>query len=145
MGKDGLARLVVSLMVSGGVAAVDAALPLAAHSAVLSAVEMPGGDELSHVFGIEVRAVPDPSVGLRVLGLTQALWTAVGLGWLEPRGADGRALFVLSSAAARDFGICLRRLDEVQGRAVRQAGAAWAADSTALKNSVSPFVSPVFV
>jgi hypothetical protein len=145
MGEDGLARLVVSLMVAGGVAVVDAAMPLYVHAAVLSAVESPGGDMLLRIFGIEVHSVPDPSVGLRVRGLTQALWAAVGRGWLEARGGDGRALLVLSDAAARDFAVGLSQFDEVQSRAVRHAGDVWAASSTSLKNSVNPFVSSAFV
>ena len=71
MSKDGLTRLVVSLMVSGGVTVVDAAHPADAHAAVLRAVRLPGGEMLSRAFGTEVRTVPDPSVGLRVLGLTR--------------------------------------------------------------------------
>lgn len=143
MSKDGLTRLVVSLMVSGGVAAVDAAQPADAHAAVLHAVRLLGGEMLSHVFGTEVRAVPDPSVGLRVLGLTQALWGAVGRGWLEPRAGDGQALLVLSDAAARDLAADLSQLDGSRGCAMRQVGDAWATDSTCLKNSVSAFASPV--
>lgn len=145
MSKDGLTRLVVSLMVSGGVAAVDAAHPADAHAAVLRAVRLPGGEMLSRVFGTEVRTVPDPSVGLRVLGLTQALWRAVGRGWLEPRDGGGRALLVLSDAAAKDLAADLSQLDRSQGCAVRQAGDAWARDSTCLKNSVSAFASPASV
>lgn len=145
MSKDGLSRLTVSLMVSGGVTAVDAAQPADAHAAVLHAVGLPGGEMLPHVFGTEVRAVPDPSVGLRVLGLTQALWEAVGRGWLEPRGVGGRALLVLSDAAARDLAANLSQLDSVQCSAVRQAGDAWAAVSTCLKSSVSTFASPMSV
>lgn len=44
---------------------------------------------LAAVFGVQVHAVPDPSVGLRVLGLTQALWDAVGRGWLKPHREGG--------------------------------------------------------
>jgi hypothetical protein len=141
--KDGLTRLVVSLMVAGEVAAVDARQPANAHAAVLFAVRLPGGGTLPHVFGAEVRAVPDPSVGLRVLGLTEALWGAVGRGWLEPRGGNGQALLVLSDTASRDLAPDLCQLDGAQSRAVRQAGDAWASDSTCLKNSVSTFASPM--
>ncbi|PFG49185.1 hypothetical protein ATK36_4323 [Amycolatopsis sulphurea] len=143
--KDGLTRLVVSLMVSGGVTAVDAAHPADAHAAVLRAVRLPGGEMLSRAFDTEVRTVPDPSVGLRVLGLTQALWRAVGRGWLEPRDGGGQALLVLSDAAAKDLAADLSQLDRSQGSAVRQAGDAWARDSTCLKNSVSAFASPASV
>lgn len=135
--------MVVSLMVAGEVAAIDAAQPADAHAALLFAVQMPGGEMLPHVFGTEVRAVPDPSVKLRVLGLTQALWGAVGRGWLEPRGVNGQALLVLSDAAAGDLAPDLSQLDGTQSCAVRQAGDAWAAASTRLKNSVSAFASPV--
>jgi hypothetical protein len=145
MSKDGLTRLVVSLMVSGGVTAVDAAHPVDAHAAVLHAVRLPGGEMLSRAFGMEVRTVPDPSVGLRVLGLTQALWMAVCRGWLEPRDGGGRALLVLAAAAAQDLAADLSQLDRSQGCAVRQAGDAWARDSTCLKNSVSAFASPASV
>lgn len=142
MSKEGLTRLVVSLMVSGGVTAVDAAHPADAHAAVLAAVRLPGGEMLPCIFGAEVRAIPDPSVGLRVPGLTQALWGAVGRGWLEPRGVAGKALLVLSDAAVQDLAIGLGQLDESQGGgAVRQAGDAWAADSTSLKNRANAFAS----
>jgi hypothetical protein len=142
MGIEGLTRLVVSLMAYGGVAAVDALRPADAHAAVLRAVHLLGGEVLPNAFATEVRAVPDPSVGLRVLGLTQALWGAVGRGWLEPRGENGHALLVLSTAAVRDLAPVLSQLDEAQSDAVRQAGEAWATASTSLKKTVSAFASP---
>jgi hypothetical protein len=143
MSKDGLTRLVVSLMVSGGVPAVDAARPADAHAAVLHAIRLPGGETLSRVFGTAIRAVPDPSVGLRVLGLTQALWEAVSRGWLEPRRNDGQALLVLSESGLQALAADLGKLDEAHGGgAVRQAGDAWAADSTSLKSSVVALSSP---
>lgn len=145
MSKDGLTRLVVSLMVSGGVPAVDAVQPADAHAAVLNAIHLPGGDILPSIFGTEVRAVPDPSVGLRVLGLTQALWGAVGRGWLEPHGRNGQALLVLSPAAVRDLGPGLRQLNKAQGDALHQAGDAWAMASTSLKNLASAFAFPLSV
>jgi hypothetical protein len=134
--------MIVSLMVAGGVNAVDAMAPADAHAAVLLAVRLPGGQTLPDVFDVEVRAVPDPSVGLRVLGLTQALWAAVGRGWLEPRGGNGQALFVLADAAAQELAGNSSQLDSVQKSAMCQAGAAWAADSTCLKKSVRALSSP---
>ncbi|GLW30030.1 hypothetical protein Areg01_29700 [Actinoplanes regularis] len=142
MSKDGLARLVVSLMVVGGVAAVDASRPLHAHAALLGAVKAPGGESLPPFFSIdEFRAVPDSGVGLRVVGLTQALWEAVGRGWLEPQGVGGRALFLLSDSAAQDLAGEIGRLNEAQSRALRQAGDAWARASTSLKNLLSALSS----
>lgn len=142
MSREGLARMIVSLMVAGEVAAVDARAPAGAHAAVLLAVRLPGGQALPDIFDIEVRAVPDPSVGRRVSGLTQALWAAVGRGWLEPRAADGQALLALTDAAARDLADSLDELESCQQAALRQAGAAWATDSTCLKNSVRALPSP---
>jgi hypothetical protein len=143
MSNEGLTRLVVSLMVAGRVAAVDAAQPADAHAAVLRTVRLPGGELLPTFFGTEVRAVPDPSVGLRVVGLTRALWGAVGQGWLRPYGYEGLALLMLSAAAARDLEAEMSRLTDAQAHAVRQAGEVWAASSTSLKNLASAFASPV--
>lgn len=141
MDNDGLTRLVVSLMVSGGVSAVDALRPADAHAAVLRAVEVPGGHMLPHVFGATVQTIPDPGVGLRVLGLTKALWEAVGRGWLEPCSGNGHAMLVLSEAAAVDPALGLSQLAPAQSDAVRHAGAAWAASSTSLKNTDSALAS----
>lgn len=142
MSRDGLTRLVVSLMVSGGVTTVDIRKPGNAHAAVLEAARLAGSKTLSRVFEVEVRAVPDPSVGLRVLGLTQALWRAVDRGWLEPRAQDGRALLALSATASQDIAAALSQLDTQAGTAVRQAGDAWATDSTSLKKDDSAALSP---
>jgi hypothetical protein len=143
MSMEGLTRLVVSLMVCGGVAAVDAERPGDAHAAVLHALDLPGGETLSQVFATQVHAIPDPSVGLRVVGLTQALWGAVGRGWLEPHGEGGQALLVLSDVASQELTTDLDQLDEASGgRAMRQAGDAWAAASTRLKNSPNAVASP---
>jgi hypothetical protein len=141
MSRDGLTRLVVSLMVSGGVSTVDIRRPATAHAAVLDAVRLPGGNTLAHLFDAEVHAVPDPSVGLRVRGLTQALWRAVDRGWLEPHSQDGQALLALSDTAVRDLAAGLGQLEGQAGVAVRQAGDAWASASTCLKNCASVSVS----
>jgi hypothetical protein len=51
---------------------------------------------------------------------------------------------MLSDLAARDFATDLSQVDEAQGGdAMRQAGDAWAIDSTCLKNSVKAFASPI--
>jgi hypothetical protein len=142
MNREGLTRLIMSLMVAGEVAAVDALAPACAHTAVLLAIRLPGGHTLPDAFDMEIRALPDPSVGRRVLGLTQALWTAVGRGWLEPQAGSGQALLALTDAAAQEFLRPLCALDSAQRSALCQAGAAWAADSTCLKNSARPLLSP---
>ena len=142
MSREGLTRMIVSLMVAGEVAAVDALAPAGAHAAVLLAIRLPGGHTLPDVFDMEIRAVPDPSVGRRVLGLTQALWAAVGRGWLEPQADSGQALLALTDAAAQELAPPLSELDRAQRSALCQAGAAWAADSTCLKNSARALPSP---
>lgn len=129
-------------MVSGGVTTVDIRRPGNAHAAVLQAARIAGSKALTHAFDVEVRAVPDPTVGLRVLGLTRALWAAVDRGWLEPRAQDGQALLALSDTAARDIAASLRQLGGLAEAAVRQAGDAWATDSTSLKKDASTAVSP---
>lgn len=134
--------MIVSMMVAGEVAAVDARAPAGAHAAVLLAVRIPGGQALPDVFDMEVRAVPDPSVGRRVLGLTQALWAAVGRGWLEPCASNGQALLVLTDAAAQDLASSVSELESTQQSALRQAGTAWATASTCLKNSARALPSP---
>lgn len=97
------------------------------------------GITLLQVFGATVATSPDPHVGLRVRGLTQALWHAVARGWLQPSGG---ASFVLTGEARRNFGAQLARLDDELVAALRQVGEAWASASTDRKKAAKARWSP---
>jgi hypothetical protein len=134
MSKDGMARLVVAVMVSGGIHRLDLAQPRAAHAAVLAATVNRRGEFLAQRFDADPLSVtPDPQVGLRIVGMTQALWRAVALGLLCPTG-DSTEVVVTADAQA-EAGRALCALTDEERDAVTVAGRYWAtAFSTDLKH-----------
>src|SRR5690349_16071385 len=126
MDREGLSRLVMTIMAAGRVSELDLRDDRFVHAAVLRAVRPPVGDCLAERFGTSVSAVPDAAVGMRVGGLTQALWEAVSHGWLSPLSEQGCFRFQLTDCAARTFAAEVADLPEQEQCTVRQAGEAWA-------------------
>lgn len=142
MEKEGLSRLVVTVMAFGQIAQFDARDARDVHAAVLRAVGSPGAESLAARFDAKVSAVPDPEVGLRVKGMTQAIWGAVARGWLEPVGKGLACGFRLLDDAHVPIQVATRALSTRERSAIRQAGEAWAFASIARKNRAFAATSP---
>lgn len=131
----GLSDLLVAIMAAGDVDALDARDPRLAHRAIVSVADM-DSDAARHLlrrFDVDVRATPDPEVGMRVKGLTSATWQAVARGLLEPHETGHHAWYTLPASArasARRETMCL---DLAEADVLHRVGAAWASASTARK------------
>lgn len=136
MSMQGLSYLLASIMAAGDVAALDARDPRLAHLALveLDRFQIPAALSLLQRFGVEVRTTPDPEVGLRVSGLTQATWDAVADGLLEPLEDGHRVWFVLSGRERARLWRQVRHLPIGEAECLYRVGAAWALASTDRKN-----------
>lgn len=144
MSMQGLSDLLVAIMAAGDVATLDAHDPRFAHRAIVSVATMDcdAARDLLGRLGVDVRASPDPDVGMRVKGLTSATWQAVARGLLKPHEAGHCAWYTLqpsARASARRETICL---DLAEADVLQRVGAAWASASTARKNRASAGRSP---
>ena len=140
MGQDSLARTLTAVMVAGDVVGVDLHDAGDAHRALRGLWGSPEGHAVCQHLAVTVATVPDPDVGLRVSGLTQALWSAASMRYLEPVGGSS---FLAVSDLARDMaGSLLRGLSEDERAAVAAAGQDWAYRSTARNALASSFAFP---
>lgn len=128
MGKASLARALASVMSAGSVAGVDLSDAREAHRAVVALRDAPAGHLLCERMRITVRVAPDPDVGLRVEGLTQALWSAVTLRYLQP--VDGSSILALTDLARETADSMLKELSGEEKSALTSVGHAWACRST---------------
>ncbi len=129
MGQESLGRALTAVMVAGGVVGVDLHDQRDAHRALRALWESREGRAACEHLAITVTTVPDPDVGLRVGGLTQALWSAVKKRYLEPVG-DSSFLAVSDPARAMARSL-LSGLLEQERVAMTAAGQDWACRSTA--------------
>lgn len=129
MSQDSLARALTAVMVTGGVVGVDLHDARDAHHALRSLWASPAGREVCRHLAVIVATVPDPDVGLRVRGLTQALWAAVSMQYLEPVG--GSSFLAVSDSAQVMAGRLVSDLSGDGRSAVAAAGQDWACRSTA--------------
>lgn len=140
MGQDSLARALAAVMVAGDVVRVDLHDTGDAHRALRGLWGSPEGHAVCEHLAVTVATIPDPDVGLRVSGLTQALWSAVTLRYLEPVGDSS---FLALSDPARDMaGNVLSGLSDEERAAVTAVGQDWACRSTAQNALPSSFAFP---
>jgi hypothetical protein len=85
---------------------------------------------------------PDPDVGLRVPGVTAAVWSLVAAGLFEVREYPGGAKLLVSESGLPVGFRTLMRLGAADRAAVYDAAERWACASTARKNLPSAAVSP---
>lgn len=145
MGKEGLSRLVITVM---GVAKIPAFYTRDlrdVHAAVLRAVSAPGAEYIEARLTATVSVVPDPEVGLRVNGMTQAIWGAVACGWLEPFGRGRSFGFRLLDDADTPIREAICALSTEERDAICQAGEAWVSASTARKKRARAAESPALL
>lgn len=140
MSVRGLSDLLVAIMAAGDVDALDAQDPRLAHRAV-AAVAATDTDAARHVlarYGVSVQTIPDPDVGLRVSGLTDATWKAVARGLLEPHEAGQQAWYTMPAATRMRARREVMRLDLAEAGLLQRIGADWAASSTARNTRARP-------
>lgn len=140
MGNEGLALTLAAVMDVGGVVEVDLRDARDAHLAILTLHRDPSGPAACERFHVTVLTTPDPDVGVRVRGLTQALWSAISLHYLEPVGDS--SVLALTDAARSAARAVMDELPVDELAALRGAGHAWACRSTARNALASAFASP---
>ena len=136
---QGLSSLVTAIMAAGDVAMLDARDPRLAHRAVvdLDRTGTPGAKAVLRRFAVEIKAKPDPEVGLRVSGLTRATWDAVVQGSLAPVEEGYRAWYILLECERTRLQHMIHQLPAGEAECLYRVGAAWALDSTDRKNRPS--------
>lgn len=139
MSLNGLSELVVTIMAAGHVSALDAKNPRLAHEAIArldDAGSLTSRSLLDH-FGVQVVSQPDPDVGLRVSGLTRALWDAVSQGYLRTHEDGTAAWFILEETALPAINRRMGKLPSGETECLQRVGADWAARSTRSKKRPS--------
>lgn len=132
-----MSELLAAMIAAGGATCTDAREHRHLHAALVrlgKAVE--GSRSLPPLSGR-----PDPDVGLRVEGVTGALWSLVASGVLQVREHVGGADFVVDPNRLPAARRSLMRLGEPDRSAVYSAADFWACASTARKKLASARVS----
>lgn len=140
MDQTSLARTLTAVMVAGDVMGVDLRDAGNAHRALRYLWGSPDGQAACQHLAVSVTTVPDPDVGLRVRGLTQALWLAASMRYLKP--VDDTSFLAVSDTARDMTESMLRGLSENERAAVAAAGQAWAFRSTVRKTLASSLAFP---
>lgn len=143
MSEKGISNLLTTMMAVGGVDRLDVRDHRLAHSAMRRLRETADGRKVLSAFGISEDWTPDPEVGLRVPGLTTALWDAVRDGTLTVAEEHTSADFVLAAKKTASARRRLSRLPVGLANAIYRTGTAWAAASTDLKKPASATSSSV--
>ncbi|MBA8965061.1 hypothetical protein JOJ86_007427 [Rhodococcus percolatus] len=141
MRKEGLARLTAALMAAGDVPGLDLRDPRDAHAILLEVSSCATGRVLCDLFDCQpIKATPDPEVGMRVPGLTQALWSAINMGLLRP--LSDTSVVEPTPCAASGWETVSQSLTAEERDLMVTAGHRWAVRSTARNTRASAFASP---
>lgn len=125
MSAIGMKELVAAMVAAGGPACTDARDHQPVHRALAWLARQ---GNLSGAFP-DFELSPDPEVGTRVRGVTQALWALVGEGFFLVEDRPGRATFRLDPDRLPDARRVLMRLTVDDRTAVDHAAAIWTAAS----------------
>lgn len=141
MRKEGLARLTAAVMAAGDVPGLDLREPHDAHAIILEVWDSPAGRALCRLLNCpSLTATPDPDVGMRVSGLTQALWSAVNMELLRPL-ADTSVVEPTPSASTGWDAVATSLTTEERSLVVA-ASHRWAERSTIRNTRARAFASP---
>lgn len=143
MSKRGISHLLTTMMAVGGVSCIDARDHRLAHDAIRRLRDSADGLEALSTFNVRLDWTPDPEVGLRVPGVTPALWAAVSAGRLTVTEGDHAATFDLTPKESTNARRQLSRLPAGIANAIYQTGTAWAAASTSRKSDARADTSSV--
>jgi hypothetical protein len=136
MSPLGMSDLVAAMIAAGGPSCTDALDHRHLHAALVRLGEHVSGSTLPPLAGS-----PDADVGLRVQGVTKALWSLVGAGLLRVQERPGGADLVVDPAEVSEARRVLMRLSEQDRRAVYGAADFWACASTSRKKRPSAATS----
>lgn len=144
MPTQGLSHLLVAIMAAADVPALWVSELRLAHASVarLFQDDSASAQALLLTFGVFLSARPDPEVGLRIKGMTQAVSEAVREGVLEPHEDHHEAWFSMPQEQRRMLRAQVARMDHGQSRLLYEVGAAWARTSTSRKNRRTNRSSP---
>ena len=124
------------MMAVGGVERLDARDHRLAHAALRELGETASGTEVLEAFEVSRTWRPDPEVGLRVPGVTGALWDAVTSGALRVVEDGSQAGFVLAPNRRAEARRQLSHLPAAQASEIYRVATDWAVSSTA-RNTAS--------
>lgn len=134
----GMSDLLAAMLAAGGPSCIDAREHRHLHAALVGL----GKDGLRGAAFPSLDGRPDPDVGLRVSGVTPALWDLVGAGLLRVLERPGGADLMVEGAALPSGRRVLMRLRPTEQAAIYRAAGYWAAASTQRKNPASAASSP---
>ena len=137
MSKRGISNLLTTMMAVGVVERLDARDHRLAHAALRRLGQTVSGAEVLATFEVSRTWRPDPEVGLRVPGVTGALWDAVTSGALQVVEDGPRAGFVLAPSREAEARRLLSRLPAEQASEIYRVATDWAAASTSRKTGAS--------
>jgi len=139
MSSLGMSDLVAAMVAAGGPSCTDAREHWQLHAALVGLGERAvGSSALPPLAGS-----PDPDVGLRVEGVTRALWSLVGSGLFRVEERQGGADLIVQPDGLPAARRVLMRLGDADRDAVYLAANFWACASTARKNRASAAGSSV--
>lgn len=133
-----MSDLVAAMIAAGGPGCTDARDHRTLHAALVRLGEATAGSPSLPAMSRR----PDPDVGLRVEGVTRAVWALVASGLLQVRERAGGATLVVACDALPEARRILMLLPDRDRTAIYAAADFWARSSTARKKSASAPTSP---
>lgn len=127
--------LITAMAVSGGPSRFHARNHRPLHEALVYLNDHAGENLLGG------KPVPDPEVGLRVRGVTKALWDLCRTGFLSAEGVGQQTYFVVANRSDSRFCLGSMSINAHVARAIHLAADRWACSETRLKKSRQVAVS----
>lgn len=131
MGNDNLTLLLVAMMDAGDVPELDLMKTSDAHRALVLLNSSSIGKSICSRLNTRMDTLPDPDVGLRVQGLTKAIWVALGQGLLNPTTSE--TVVALTGLGRVKSCAILATLSEAELRTLAEIGHHWTCRSTSRK------------
>jgi hypothetical protein len=130
-----MSDLLTTMVACGGPICIDARDHMPIHRALTWLANHCADASSISTFAL----TPDPEVGIRVRGVTQALWSLVSSGFFEVEESSGQAWFRVDPERLPQARRMLMRLSAEERAAIDHAAGIWAAAcSTSRKKVLSP-------
>lgn len=143
MSERGVSELLTTIMVVGDVGGLDVRDHRLAHAALTRLRGSEEGMCVLQAFHVRLDWKPDPEVGLRVPGVTSALWHATNLGRLRVTTDEKQTRFVLSPSEVESARGRLTQLPSQLAEEIFRTATFWADSSTSRKNRANASRSAV--
>lgn len=132
------------MMAAGGVPVLDVRDHRLAHRAVLGLINAstPAADAVLRRYRVGRLTQPDPVVGIRVTGVTQAIWDAVRDRLLVVRESQRSAHLLVNPEVEPGLRTQLMQLPTGESSEIYRIATVWAAASTSRKNAAKAASSP---